>query len=252
MREQVVEVTAEAQAAAREARMFEVAMNLAKTEAKSAVAAAEQLRRDAEAMQSALNEKDTLVNALRVEVAALKASFKQIAPVDDTVSAERADIQQQQQKQQREPWTRVPQHRASPPQPRFALADSEHWQPGTTIALASLPSPSPRKPEVGSVYAANTNDAALLPPARAFGTVVDANVGKKGSAMSKNLPKQQQQQQQQQQQLGAWPLQQRHLQDGGRLEHVVTWTSGGYSDNAAKKARQQQGNSSRGKLVFLR
>jgi hypothetical protein len=178
------------------------------------------------------------VNALRVEVAGLKASFKQVADNDGAISAERAKVQQQQ-----EPRQRLQQHRASPPQPRAALADSEHWMQSSTIALASLPSPSPR----------NTFDAAHAPlPVRAFGSVVDANVSRKNAPVQKQFPKQQQQQQQ----CGAWQLQRPQLHDGARAEHAVSWTAGGYSDNAAKKQRQQQqqqqGGSSRGKLVFFR
>ncbi len=224
--------------------MFEVAMNLAKTEAKSAVDAAEQLRRDAQAMQSALDERDAAVNALRVEVAGLKASFKQVADNDGAISAERAKVQQQH-----EPRQRLQQHRASPPLPRAALADSEHWMQSSTIALASLPSPLPRNAD--AVYAFDAAHAPL--PARAFGSVVDSNVSRKNAPVQKQFPKQQQQQQQQ---CGAWQLQRPQLHDGARAEHAVSWTAGGYSDNAAKKQRQQQqqqqGGSSRGKLVFFR
>ena len=240
---QAVEATAEAQAAAREARMFEVAMNLSKTEARTSAAAVEQLRRDAEVLQGALSQKDDAINALRIEVAGLKASFKRIAAADGAAPVEHADAHARAMPQQQQPAP-------SQSQPRAALTDSEHWLQGTTIALASLPSPSPRRPE-----ATCTADALRQQqlPARVFGTLVDANVDRKGSAPAhaqKQLQKQQQQQQQQQQ-FGAWPLQ-RQQHEGSRLEHAVSWTSGGYSDAAAKKQRQQQGGSSRGRLVFLR
>jgi len=234
-RAQVLEAANEAAAAAREARMFEVAMNHAKTEAKSRAEEAEQLRRDTEILQSLLKEKTDAVGAMKVELAGLKASFRQVS-LDDEAAAEEVVAYQQQQKQLQ---------RTLPAQPRPVLGDAEHWPQGTSIALASLPSPSPRNAE-----AFTASDPELQQQARVFGTVVDPNVNRNGGASKQQQKQLQQGEQSRQYEFGAWPLQRQQQQVDGRNSHTVTWTSGGYSDAVAKKGRQQ--SSSRGKLVFLR
>jgi hypothetical protein len=237
-RAQVMEAANEAEAAAREARMFEVAMNLAKTEAKSRFEEAEQLRRDTEILQSLLKEREDAVSAMKVEVAGLKASFRQVS-LDDEAAAEEVVGYQQQQKQLQ---------RSLPAQPRPVLGDAEHWPQGTSIALASLPSPSPRNAE--AFTASDPELRQQAPVARVFGTAVDPNVNRKGGASKQQQKQLQQGEQPLQYEFGAWPLQRQQQQVDGRNSHSVTWTSGGYSDAAAKKGRQQ--SSSRGKLVFLR
>jgi hypothetical protein len=231
---QVLEATTEAQAAAREARMFEVAMNLAKTEAKSMERDLEQSRREAEMLKNMLNEKDVKLHALRVEVAGLKASFKRISDAP----AEVAELKEGQKQLQGVSTSQ-------PNQPRILLEDSEHWLQGTTIALASMPSPSPRKLEILNA----THPAQQQKPAtRSFGTLVDANVKLKCVPSQHPQKYLQQNEQEQQYQIGDRPLQRQHL---SRIDHVVSWSSGGYSDAAQKKNRQQH-SKSRGKLVFLR
>jgi hypothetical protein len=234
-RAQVLEAANEAEAAAREARMFEVAMNLAKTEAKSRFEEAEQLRRDTEILQSLLKEREDAVSAMKVEVAGLKASFRQVS-LDEEAAAEEVVGYQQQQKQLQ---------RSLPAQPRPVLGDAEHWPQGTSIALASLPSPSPR-----NAQAFTASEPELQQQARVFGTAVDPNVNRKGGASKQQHKQLQLGEQPRQYEFGAWPLQRQQQQVDGRSSHSVTWTSGGYSDAAAKKGRQQ--SSSRGKLVFLR
>jgi hypothetical protein len=213
--------------------MFEVAMNLAKTEAKSIQGEAEQLHRDVQVLQGMVRDKEQELGALRIELVGLKASFKQISHEDEAA----VPVGQAAHSHRAPP-------RASPPKFRQQLADSEHWMHGETIALASLPSPSPRKSET---YV-NSEPVGHHPAStRVFGAPINGNVNRKSAGMKHE--------QQHQYQFGAWPLQRQQQQqqqpDGDRNDHAVAWTSGGYSDAAAKKSRQQR-SSSRGKLVFLR
>ena len=252
---QAVEAAAEAAAAAREARMFEVAMNLAKTEAKAAQGEAEQTRREFEVLQSALKDREQALDALRIEVAGLKASFKHI---DDTAMEKKVEHQQdnsrhqqQHNRQQHQPQQQQ-QHSDHQQQLRPVLGDAEHWLQGTSIALASLPSPSPRKPEVHVASAPVSSHQQQPASSRVFGAIINGNASRRNAASKQPLNHAQQQQYQ----FGAWPMQpppqqQQQQQDYERNEHAVSWTAGGYSDGAAKKGRQQQ-SSSRGKLVFLR
>lgn len=234
---QAVEAAAEAAAAAREARMFEVEMNVAKTEVKSMQREAEQWRRDIETLQSALKNKEQALDALKIEVAGLKASFKQITPEHGTFMEDHIEHQQQH---------------ASPQQQQFrpSLGDAEHWLQGATIAMASLPSPSPRRPDAHAT-ASEVSSAHTQHPShsRVFGAIINGNANGRGAATKQP----QNRVQEQHYEFGAWPLQQqkKKQEDGDRNEHVVSWTTGGYSDGAAKKSRQQR-SSSRGKLVFLR
>jgi hypothetical protein len=259
-----VEAATDAQTAAREARSFEVAMNKAQAQAQAMAGDVEESRRTADMLQSVLKERDGQVNALRIELAGLKSSFKNIS--DDNFMEQQAihprperQQNQQQQQQQQEQLPRQ-QQRVSPSQLRpVVLRDSEHWLHGSTITMASLPSPSPRTSELppSSVPALHPQQQRQqqqqFAPTRAFGSVVDANAKIEGDAMKQSQKQQQQPQQQQQQQyqFGAWPVERQQQQDFGRNDRAVGWTSGGYSDGAAKKNRQHQG-SSRTRLVFLR
>jgi hypothetical protein len=220
--------------------MFEVAMNLAKTEAKSIQGEAEQMHRDVQVMQAMVRDKEQELGALKIELAGLKSSFKQISHEEE--AAVPVGLAEHMSHSHRAP------PRASPPKFRPQLADSEHWMHGATIALASLPSPSPRKSET---YVAAEPVGHHPASTRVFGAPINGNVNRKSAGMKHE--------QQHQYQFGAWPLQRQQQQqqqqqqqpDGDRNDHAVAWTSGGYSDAAAKKSRQQ-GSSSRGKLVFLR
>ncbi len=230
-------------------------MNLAQTETKGVQGEAERARREVEVLQCALKEREQALDALRIEVAGLKASFKQIddAAVEERVEHQQANshnlMQQHHHQQQQHQQQQQQQHADHQQQLRPVLGDAEHWLQGATIALASLPSPSPRKPDTHAASEAVTSHQQQQPAnTRVFGAIINGNAGRRSAASKQPLNHAQQKQYQ----FGAWPLQQQQQQqqDCERNEHAVTWTAGGYSDGAAKKGRQQQ--SSRGKLVFLR